>query len=50
MLRKIYYAFALGVILLYSTSAWLGWEFWNAGQSRSFLGVPFIYTGYRGGK
>lgn len=50
MFRKLYYAFAIGVILLYSTSAWLGWEFWNSGRMRSFLGVPFIYSSYRGGK
>jgi hypothetical protein len=50
MLRKIYYALGIGVILLYTTSSWLGWEFWNSGQSRSIIGVPFISTGYRGGK
>ncbi len=35
---------------MYTTSSWLGWEFANSGKSRSFLGVPFIYTGFRGGK
>ena len=42
MFRKLYYVFAIGVILLYSTSSWLGWEFWNSGQSRTFLGVPIL--------
>jgi hypothetical protein len=50
MLRKIYLAFGVGVLLLYTTSSWLGWEFLNSGQNRSFIGVPFISTGYRGGK
>ncbi|MDQ3634766.1 MAG: hypothetical protein ACR2MD_13985 [Aridibacter sp.] len=50
MLRKLYYAMGIGVILLYTTSSWLGWEFLNSGRNRSIIGVPFISTGYRGGK
>ena len=50
MFRKLYYAMGIGAILLYSTSSWLGWEFWNSGKNRSFLGVPFVSSGYRGGK
>jgi hypothetical protein len=49
MFRKIYLALGLGVVLLYSSAAWFGWELANSG-SRSRLGVPFIYTGFRGGK
>ncbi len=41
--------FGMGVVLLYSTAAWFGWEVANAG-SKSRLGVPFIYSGFRGGK
>jgi len=49
-MRKILYTiFACAVIVLYSASAWFGWEMANAG-SKSRLGVPFIYTGFRGGK
>ena len=50
MFRKLYYLFGIGVILIYATSSWMGWEFANSGKNRSFLGVPFIYTGFRGGK
>ena len=50
MLRKIYYIFGIGVILAYTTSSWLGWEIFNSGKYRSTLGIPFISSGYRGGK
>ena len=50
MIRKIYYIFGIGVILAYTTASWLGWEIFNAGKYRSTLGVPFISSGYRGGK
>ena len=50
MLRKIYYLFGIGVILAYSGASLLGWEFLNSGKYRSVLGVPFISSGYRGGK
>ena len=43
------WSFAGGVLLTYSTAAWFGWEIANSG-SKSRLGVPFIYTGFRGGK
>ncbi|HVF30762.1 MAG TPA: hypothetical protein VNA22_07305 [Pyrinomonadaceae bacterium] len=49
MLRKLYLVFGMGVLALYSTASWMGWEVANSG-SRSRLGVPFIYTGFRGGK
>ncbi|MEZ5307257.1 MAG: hypothetical protein R2684_08950 [Pyrinomonadaceae bacterium] len=50
MLRKLYYLFAIGVIGAYMTASYFGWEIFNSGQYRSTLGVPFISTGYRGGK
>ncbi|MGB7068692.1 MAG: hypothetical protein WBD22_04300 [Pyrinomonadaceae bacterium] len=49
MFKKLYLVFGMVVILTYSAASWFGWEAANAG-SRSRLGVPFIYTGYRGGK
>lgn len=49
MLKKLYLVFGMGVLVLYSAAAWFGWEIANSG-SRSRLGVPFIYTGFRGGK
>ncbi|MEO6333374.1 MAG: hypothetical protein ABIO91_00180, partial [Pyrinomonadaceae bacterium] len=49
MLKRLYLVFGIGVLALYAMSAWFGWELANSG-SRSRLGVPFIYTGFRGGK
>lgn len=49
MLKKLYLVFGMVVLLAYSGAAWFGWELANSG-SRSRLGVPFIYTGFRGGK
>jgi hypothetical protein len=49
MLKKLYMVFGLGVITLYAMGSWLGWEIANSG-SHSRLGVPFFYTGFRGGK
>jgi hypothetical protein len=49
MLKTLFLIFGIGVILIYAASSWFGWEFANSG-SRSQLGVPFIYTGFRGGK
>ncbi len=49
MLKKLYLIFGMGVLVLYASAAWFGWELANSG-SRSRLGVPFIYTGFRGGK
>ncbi|MFN0140099.1 MAG: hypothetical protein ACKVQW_08440 [Pyrinomonadaceae bacterium] len=49
MLKKLYVIFAGGVLLTYSAAAWFGWEVANSG-SRSRLGTPFFYTGFRGGK
>lgn len=49
MLKKLYLVFGMAVLVLYASAAWFGWEVANSG-SRSRLGVPFIYTGFRGGK
>ncbi len=49
MIRKLYLTLAMGVVLLYGTASWFGWELANSGN-KSRLGVPFIYTGFRGGK
>lgn len=49
MLKKLYMVFGAGVLIVYGLSAWFGWEIANSG-SRSRLGVPFFYTGFRGGK
>ena len=50
MLKKLYLAFGIGVIVLYSMSSFLGWEFASSG-SRSLIGVPFVTSGgFRGGK
>ena len=49
MLTILYVIFAAGVLVLYGAASWYCWELANSG-SRSRLGVPFIYTGYRGGK
>lgn len=49
MLKKLYMVFGFGVLALYATSSFMGIELANSG-SRSRLGVPFIYTGFRGGK
>jgi hypothetical protein len=50
MLKKLYLAFGLGVILIYAVSAWYGWEFFNSG-SRSALRSPIFWGGgFRGGK
>lgn len=49
MLKKLYLVFGVGVLLAYSSASWFGWELANSG-SHSRLGVPFIYTGFRGGK
>jgi hypothetical protein len=49
MLRKLFLIFGFGVVLIYATSSSLGWELANSG-SRSRLGMPFFYGGFRGGK
>ncbi len=49
MKKILYTIFACAVIVAYAASAWFGWEMANSG-SKSRLGVPFIYTGFRGGK
>jgi hypothetical protein len=49
MLKTLFLIFGIGVILIYLASSWFGWEFANSG-SRSRLGTPFIYGGFRGGK
>lgn len=49
MFKILTLLFGTAVVLLYATAAWFGWEIANAG-SKSRLGVPFIYSGFRGGK
>jgi hypothetical protein len=50
MIKKaLFLTFGGGIILFYLFSFSLGWEFANSG-SRSRFGMPFIYTGFRGGK
>lgn len=49
MLKKLYMVFGVGVLVFYATASWFGWEVANAG-SKSRLGVPFFYSGFRGGK
>ncbi|MCV4698086.1 hypothetical protein OFB92_33750, partial [Escherichia coli] len=49
MFKALYMFFAAAVLLAYASAAWFGWEIANSG-SRSRLGIPFIYTGFRGGK
>jgi hypothetical protein len=49
MLRKLYMVFGVGVLLLYGATSWFGWELANSG-SKSRMGVPFFYGGFRGGK
>ena len=49
MFKAIYLIFAIAVVLAYASASWFGWELANSG-SHSRLGVPFIYTGFRGGK
>ncbi|MGH9946370.1 MAG: hypothetical protein ACRD6X_04150 [Pyrinomonadaceae bacterium] len=49
MLKIAYIVFGGFVLFAYATAAWFGWELANSG-SKSRLGVPFIYTGFRGGK
>lgn len=49
MMKSLFLTFGIGVILLYSTASWFGWELANSG-SNSRLGMPFIYGGFRGGK
>jgi hypothetical protein len=49
MWKKLYMVFGIGVLLAYASAAWFGWEVANSG-SQSRLGVPFFYSGFRGGK
>ncbi len=50
MIKKtLYIIFGTVIILFYLASSWFGWEVANSG-SNSRLGVPFIYSGFRGGK
>lgn len=49
MFKKLYLVFGIGVLFLYAAATWFGWEMANSG-AKSRLGVPFIYTGFRGGK
>lgn len=49
MFKTIYMILAIGVLVGYTAAAWFGWELANSG-SHSRLGIPFIYTGFHGGK
>jgi hypothetical protein len=49
MFKKIYMVLGTGLILLYATASWMGWEVANS-SSKSRFGTPFFYTGFRGGK
>jgi len=49
MWKALFLIFGGGVLLFYVTSSFLGWELANSG-SRSRLGTPFFYSGFRGGK
>jgi hypothetical protein len=49
MLKKLYMVFGVGVLGFYAMSSLFGWELANSG-SKSRLGVPFFYSGFRGGK
>jgi len=49
MLKKLYMVFGIGVLGFYGAASWLGWELANSG-SKSRLGTPFFYSGFRGGK
>ena len=48
-MKTLYVVFAGAVLLFYASASWFGWEIANSG-SHSRLGVPFIYTGFHGGK
>lgn len=49
MFRKLYLVLGFGVVMVYGVASWFGWEMANSGKN-SRLGVPFIYSGFRGGK
>lgn len=50
MLKTLFVIFGIGVILLYASASWFGWEFANSGAN-SRLGTPFFFGGgFRGGK
>jgi len=49
MLKKLYLIAALGIVGLYASGSWFGWELANSG-SHSRLGMPFFYSGLHGGK
>ena len=49
MSKILYTLFAAAVVLGYGAATWFWWELANSG-SHSRLGVPFIYSGFRGGK
>ncbi|MBP7474017.1 MAG: hypothetical protein KBF83_15525 [Pyrinomonadaceae bacterium] len=49
MLKKLTMVFGGGVLVFYTMAGMFGWELANSG-SKSRLGTPFFYTGFRGGK
>lgn len=58
MIKKLYLAFGIGVILLYSTAAILGWEFGYGGRQQlppdarqnGYRSFHFWHFGFHGGK
>jgi hypothetical protein len=50
MFKKIYMVLGTGVVLLYVTASWMGWEMANSSSRPGRFGTPFFYTGFRGGK
>jgi len=50
MVRSLFLIFGIGVVLMYASASWFGWEFANSGKN-SIVGTPFFYGGgFRGGK
>lgn len=57
MLKKIYVIFGAGVIVFYSTAAFMGWELLTPSRNtlppeyrNNYRGFHFWHTGFRGGK
>jgi hypothetical protein len=48
-MKALFLILGIGVVLFYASASWFGWEMANSG-SKSRLGVPFFYGGFRGGK
>lgn len=48
-MKALFLILGIAVIVGYASASWFGWEFANSG-SKSRLGAPFFYGGFRGGK